>query len=108
IVRPARELAGLIEIRGLGIRRVEHVGEGVVGLVVDLTADDGGRVPATETLPPPLDGVAVPRIPRKLRVQPLPVIVAAVATTDGTANDRPSADCRKGIANHISPTIATE
>ena len=40
MVRPARELAGLIEIRGLGIRRIEHVGEAVVGLVVDL-----GRCP---------------------------------------------------------------
>src|SRR3954451_15078489 len=35
IVRPARELAGLIEIRGLGIRRIEHVSEAVIGLVVD-------------------------------------------------------------------------
>src|SRR5689334_12154831 len=35
IVRPAPELAGLIEIRGLGIRRIEHVGEAVVGLIVD-------------------------------------------------------------------------
>ena len=43
IVRPARELAGLIEIRGLGIRRIEHVGEAVVGLVVDLAAEDGER-----------------------------------------------------------------
>ena len=37
IVRPARELAGLIEIRGLGIRRIDHVAEAVVGLVVDLS-----------------------------------------------------------------------
>src|SRR6201991_3867273 len=34
IVRPSRELAGLIEIRGLGIRRIEHADEAVVGLIV--------------------------------------------------------------------------
>ena len=42
-VRPARELAGLIEVRGLGIRRTEHVGEAMVGLVVDLAAHDAER-----------------------------------------------------------------
>ena len=108
IVRPARELAGLIEIRGLGIRRIEHVGEAVVGLIVDLAAEDGERLPATEALTTRVDGVELPRIPVNLRFQPLPLIVATLTTTDGTANDRPSTDCRKGIANHISPTIATE
>ena len=108
IVRPARELAGLIEIRGLGIRRIEHTDEAVVGLVVDLAADDGERLPATEALTTRIDGVELPRIPVNLRYSPLPLIVAALTTTDGAASDRPSADCRKEIANHISPTIATE
>ncbi len=100
IVRPAPELAGLIEIRGLGIRRIEHVGEAVVGLVVDLAADDGERLPAAEALTIQIDGVELPRIPVNLRFQPLPLIVAALKQTDGTANDRPSADCRKEIVNH--------
>ena len=108
MVRPAPELAGLIEIRGLGIRRIEHVGEAVVGLVADLAADDAERLPAAEALTVNIDGVELPRIPVNLRYSPLPLIVAALTTTDGTANDRPSADCRKEIANHISPTIATE
>jgi serine kinase of HPr protein (carbohydrate metabolism regulator) len=108
IVRPARELAGLIEIRGLGIRRIEHVGEAVVGLVVDLAAEDAARLPATEALTTRIDGVKIPRIPVDLRYRPLPLIVAALTTTDGTPPDRPSADCRQEIANHISPTIATE
>jgi len=108
IVRPAPELAGLIEIRGLGIRRVEHVSEAVVGLVVDLAAADADRMPATEALTVRIDGAELPRIPVNLRFSPLPLIVAALTTTDGTASDRPSADCRKEIANHISPTIATE
>ena len=41
MVRPAAELAGLIEIFGLGIRKIDHTSEAIVGLVVDL-ADMGG------------------------------------------------------------------
>ena len=108
IVRPAQELAGLIEIRGLGIRRIEHAGEAVVGLVVDLDAFDAERMPAAEALTVQIDGVKLPRIPVNLRYSSFPLIVAALTTTGGTATDLPSADCRKGIANHISPTIATE
>ena len=108
MVRPASELAGLIEIRGLGIRRIEHVSEAAIGLVVDLAADDAERLPAAEALTVRIDGVELPRIPVNLRFSPLPLIVAALTTTDGTASDRPSADCRQEIANHISPTIATE
>ena len=108
VVRPAPELAGLSDIRGLGIRRIAHVGEAVVGLVVDLAAEDGARMPAAEALTIPVDGVELPRIPVKIRYSPLPLIVAALTTTSGTAGDRPSADCPQEIANHISPTIATE
>jgi len=108
IVRPPAELAGLIEIRGLGIRRIEHVGEAVVGLVVDLGADDAERLPAAEALTTLVEGVELPRIPVNPRFSPLPLIVAALTTTGGTGAAQPSADCPKGIANHISPTIATE
>src|SRR2546421_8270943 len=48
VVRPARELTGLIEIRGLGIRRCDFVGEAVVGLIVDLAASDAARLPPPE------------------------------------------------------------
>ncbi|MGY3077256.1 serine kinase of HPr protein (carbohydrate metabolism regulator) [Bradyrhizobium sp. LM6.10] len=49
-VRPSRTLAGLIEIRGLGIRRCDFVEHATVGLVVDLDAADAeraasGRIP---------------------------------------------------------------
>ncbi len=50
MVRPARELAGLIEIRGLGIRRCDFAGEAIVGLVVDLGAGDAERLPPPEAL----------------------------------------------------------
>lgn len=108
IVRSVTELAGLIEIRGLGVRRIEHVDEAPVGLVVDLGAADAQRMPAAEALTIRINGVEIPRVPVDLRYPPLPLIVAALTTTDGVPAARPSADCPKGIANHISPTIATE
>ena len=108
IVRSVADLAGLIEIRGLGVRQIEHVGEAPVGLVVDLGAEEAQRMPAAEALTTWIDGVEIPRIPVDLRYPPLPLIVAALTTTDGAYAARPSADCPKGIANHISPTIATE
>lgn len=108
VVRPVPELAGLIEIRGLGIRRIEHVGEASVGLVVDLDAGDAERLPAAEALTVRIEGVELPRIPVNLRFPPLPLIVAALTTTGDMGAGLPSADCPKGIANHISPTIATE
>ena len=62
-VRPAPELAGLIEVRGLGIRRCAFVGEAIVGLVVDLAAADAERLPPPESLSTQLNGVLIPRIP---------------------------------------------
>src|SRR5262249_61454372 len=46
LVRPAAALAGLTEVRGLGIRRLDHEPMAVVGLVVDLAAEDAERLPA--------------------------------------------------------------
>jgi serine kinase of HPr protein (carbohydrate metabolism regulator) len=101
-------LAGLIEVRGLGIRRIKHIGEAVVGLVVDLAAADAERLPPAEALIVTINGVEIPRIPVESRYQPLPLIVAALTTTAGSDVTQPSDDCREGIGNHISPTIATE
>jgi HPr kinase/phosphorylase len=107
-VRPAPELAGLIEVRGLGIRRCDFVGEAIVGLVVDLAADDAERLPPPESLLIRLNGVLLPRIPVGTGYAPLPLIAAALTTTAGAHSIQPLDDCRKGIGNHISPNIATE
>jgi HPr kinase/phosphorylase len=107
-VRAASELAGLIEVRGLGIRRCEFVGEAVVGLVVDLATTDAARLPRPEALETRLNGVLLPRISVGEGFQPLPLVVAALTTTESSPSGNHSADCVKGFGNHISPTIATE
>ena len=107
-VRPATELAGLIEVRGLGIRRCDFVGEAVVGLIVDLAAEDAERLPPHEALEVRLNGILIPRIPVGTRYLPLPLVVAALTTTQSSSSGNHSSDCVEGFGNHISPTLATE
>lgn len=80
-VRPSRILAGLIEVRGLGIRRCDFVEHATVGLVVDLDAADAERLPPAESLKTSILGVKIPRIPVDRDYSPLPLVVAALTTT---------------------------
>lgn len=80
-VRPAPELAGMIEVRGLGIRDCDFVGEAVVGLIVDLAAADAERLPPPQALSVSLNGVSIPRIPIGIGYAALPLIAAALITT---------------------------
>jgi serine kinase of HPr protein (carbohydrate metabolism regulator) len=74
LVRPAAALAGLIEVRGAGIRRLDHEPVAVVGLVVDLAADDAARQPeSTET---DLCGVRLRRLAIAAGSDPLPTVLA--------------------------------
>jgi HPr kinase/phosphorylase len=108
MVRPARELAGLIEIRGLGIRRCDFAEEAIVGLVVDLSAEDAERLPAPAALQVDVCGIKIPRIPVGVSYAALPLVLAALTMTAISSATRRSADCSKGIGNHINLTIATE
>jgi serine kinase of HPr protein (carbohydrate metabolism regulator) len=108
MVRPARELAGLIEIRGLGIRRCDFVEDAIVGLVVDLAAPDAERMPPPEALQTQISGTKIPRIPVGLGFAAFPLVIAALTMTASSPCSQPSSDCSKGIGNHITPTIATE
>ena len=108
VVRPARELTGLIEIRGLGIRRCDFAKEAIVGLVVDLSAPDAARLPEPEALRTRICGVEIPRIPVGAGYAALPLVLAALIMAESSAFAQSPADCSKGIGNHISPTIATE
>jgi HPr kinase/phosphorylase len=108
VVRPAPALAGLIEIRGLGIRHCDFAEEAIVGLVVDLAAADAERLPPPEALLARICGVKIPRIPVGAGFVALPLVVAALTMTSSSSSNHLSADCSKGIGNHISPTIATE
>ena len=62
LARPPEGLAGLIELRGLGIRRLPYEPVAVVNHVVDLAADDAERLPSREACRTTISGVALPRL----------------------------------------------
>jgi len=107
-VRPAPELAGLLEIRGLGIRRCEFAAEARVGILVDLMAEDAERLPPHEARVAMVRGIMIPRIPVAPGFAPLSLVAAALITAETSCSSNLPANCVKGIGNHISHTIATE
>jgi len=80
LVRPAGELAGLIEVHGLGIRRVPYEPVAVVGLVVDLAAADAARLPTSAAEQVTIEGVALARLAVAAGADPLPLVRAALTT----------------------------
>jgi len=107
-VRPVEALAGLIEIRGLGIRRCGFVACARVGLVVDLMAEDAERLPPSDALRTSIGGVLIPRIPVDGGPSVFLQVAAALITTETSCSSNLSANCVEGIGNHITGTIATE
>jgi len=80
IVRAVPELEGMIEIRGLGIRRCTFVPEAQVALVVDLAASDAERMPPPERLKTLISGIELPRIPVAPEYDPLPLVLGFLST----------------------------
>jgi HPr kinase/phosphorylase len=78
LVRPAPALAGLIEVRGLGLRRLPFEPLAVLGLVVDLGAADAERLPPRTTAS--LAGVDLPRLAVAPGIAPLPIALAMLTT----------------------------
>lgn len=108
-VRYVPELAGLIEIRGLGIRRCNFfAGETPVALVVDLAAADASRLPPPAALRVRLEGVEMPRLPVGGAYDPLPLVLAWLSTAEGVIDPVQLDDCRKENGNHISHTIVSD
>jgi len=78
LVRPAETLAGLIELRGVGVLRRDHEPCAVVGLVVDLAAAETERLPERqETV---LEDINLPRLAVAPTVAPLPLVLAVVTS----------------------------
>jgi serine kinase of HPr protein (carbohydrate metabolism regulator) len=73
----APDLAGLIEVRGLGVRRVPHEPVAVVSLVVDLGVADAERMPQGGERQVTLAGIALPRIAVP-ETDPWPLLLAAL------------------------------
>ena len=81
LVQPAQALSGLIEIHGLGIRRLPFEPVAVVGLVIDLAAPDAARFPAAEAATALIAQVKVTRLAVAAGMAPLPMVLAALRTS---------------------------
>jgi HPr kinase/phosphorylase len=86
LVRPAAKLAGLIEVRGVGIRQVPFELVAVVGLVVDLQSADGTRLPDATPCDTEVAGIRLPRLAVASGIEPLPMVLAALPTVPGLSH----------------------
>ena len=82
VVRTAEQLAGLIELRGAGIRRLPYEPSAVIALVVDLDAADAERLPERPTIE--IEGIALPRLAVARGAAALPAVLALLSS-GGTA-----------------------
>jgi HPr kinase/phosphorylase len=91
IVRPPPTLAGLIEVRGVGIRQLPHEPMAVVSLVIDLGDASAERLPPPEALATTIEGITLPRLAFARSADALPAVLAALATREGTRAASPMA-----------------
>jgi len=80
LVRPAAALAGLIEVRGLGIRQMPYEPVAVVGLLVELNQKDAARLPEDASRQADISGVRLPRLAVAAGADPLPLVLAHLRT----------------------------
>jgi HPr kinase/phosphorylase len=80
LARPAGKLAGLIEVRGLGIRHLVHEAVAMVGLVVDLAAPRAERLPGQAEREVTIEGVKIPHLAVAAGADPLRLVLACLLT----------------------------
>ncbi len=80
IARAPDALAGIIEVRFLGLRRVHHLFSVNVNIVVDLSAPDAARLPLPQGSHVTLDGITVSRISVPIGADAALLLAAALST----------------------------
>ncbi|MFG1185990.1 MULTISPECIES: HPr kinase/phosphorylase [Xanthobacter] len=85
IARPPPLLAGLIELRGIGVRRMEHRPSVAVRHVVDLAASEMVRMPDPAELREQIQGIEIPRTPI-FSLDLAPVVIACILKTRAYEN----------------------
>jgi HPr kinase/phosphorylase len=78
LARPPKALAGLIEVRGVGLRRMAHEPSAVVGLVVDLAAAEAQRLPDDRERIADVGGIKLPRLAVASGAAALPALLARI------------------------------
>ena len=78
LARPAPELAGLLEVRGAGVRHVPYEPVAAVFLVIDIV-DEPPRMPDSGDLTVTINGISLPRLAVASNGDPLPLVLAEIA-----------------------------
>jgi len=81
LARPAEALAGLIEVRGVGLLRLAHEPAAVVGLVIDLAAADAVRLPEPDKRKVEIGGILLPRLAVASDTPALPLVLAYIKSS---------------------------
>jgi HPr kinase/phosphorylase len=82
LVRPPQRLAGLLEIRGLGIRRLPFEPVALVGLVADLAVAEVDRLPQPQERQALIEGISLPRLAVAPGLDPLSRLLAMAQTAE--------------------------
>jgi hypothetical protein len=82
LVRPAPSLAGMLEVRGLGIRRLPYEPVAAVGLVVDLGPPGPERLPDPANQQAEIAGIGLPRLAVAEGADALGLVVAYLHSRD--------------------------
>jgi HPr kinase/phosphorylase len=77
LARTVPELAGLIEVRGVGITQAPHEPAAVVGMVIDLSADTM-RLPEPGEQTTRIEGILLPRLAVAAGTDPMPLVLARI------------------------------
>jgi HPr kinase/phosphorylase len=77
LAMPVPELAGLIEIHGVGIKRLPYEPMAVVFMVVDLSAD-AARMPDDADQTTTIEGITLPRLAVAAGGDPITLVLAEV------------------------------
>jgi HPr kinase/phosphorylase len=83
IAEAPEAIRGRIEVHGVGVRRLPFEARACVGLVIDLAAADGGRMPETKARETTILGVRLPRLPLAAGADPLPPVLGMLSTLAG-------------------------
>ncbi len=82
VAQAPEALAGLIEVRHLGIRQVPHLFCGKVKIVIDLAAELAPRLPDAADLTEILCGIKIQRLPVPPGADAALLLAAALATQE--------------------------
>jgi HPr kinase/phosphorylase len=90
VARPPALLAGLLEVRGLGIRQLQYEPMALISWVVDLDAAPSPRMPDAATAQTVVAGVMLPRLAVAPGCDPAPLVLAAVTGRSRHFDDAPA------------------